>query len=166
MPENHSKTLKSTWIQPSSNRDQNQYKINVLLFGAEDAPNKGATIFMLFYLYSFFSQMIDDVFLTYNFHLQFFQEEIWVKMLTQLKWLNSTTRWLRWWTPEFYIKWVSHWIYGSAKCIWGSAVECLTRDWGAAAQASPAILRCGPWARHIYPSLVLVQPMKTRPCLT
>ena len=27
-------------------------------------------------------------------------------------------------------------------------------------------LRCGPWARHIYPSLVLVQPSKTRPCLT
>ena len=26
--------------------------------------------------------------------------------------------------------------------------------------------RCGPWARHIYPSLVLVQPRKTRPCLT
>ena len=27
-------------------------------------------------------------------------------------------------------------------------------------------LRCGPCARHIYPSLVLVQPRKTRPCLT
>ena len=27
-------------------------------------------------------------------------------------------------------------------------------------------LRCGPWARHIYPSLVLVQPRKTRLCLT
>ena len=27
-------------------------------------------------------------------------------------------------------------------------------------------LRCGPSARHIYPSLVLVQPRKTRPCLT
>ena len=33
-------------------------------------------------------------------------------------------------------------------------------------QASPASLRCGPRARHIYPSLVLVQPRKTRPCLT
>ena len=31
---------------------------------------------------------------------------------------------------------------------------------------SPASLRCGPWARHIYPSLVLVQPMKTRPYIT
>ena len=33
-------------------------------------------------------------------------------------------------------------------------------------QASPASLCCGPWARHIYHSLVLVQPRKTRPCLT
>ena len=32
--------------------------------------------------------------------------------------------------------------------------------------ASPASLRCGPRARHIYPSLVLVQPRETRPCLT
>ena len=29
-----------------------------------------------------------------------------------------------------------------------------------------ASLHCGPWARHIYPSLVLVQPRKNRPCLT
>ena len=27
-------------------------------------------------------------------------------------------------------------------------------------------LRCGPWTRHIYPSLVLVQPRKIHPCLT
>ena len=27
-------------------------------------------------------------------------------------------------------------------------------------------LRCGPWARQFYPSLLLVQSMKTRPCLT
>ena len=27
-------------------------------------------------------------------------------------------------------------------------------------------LRCGPGARHIHPSFVLVQPRKTRPCLT
>ena len=32
--------------------------------------------------------------------------------------------------------------------------------------ASLASLRCGPWAGHIYSSLVLVQPRKTRPCLT
>ena len=33
-------------------------------------------------------------------------------------------------------------------------------------RASPASLRCGPRARHIYPSLVLVQPRNTRPCLS
>ena len=33
-------------------------------------------------------------------------------------------------------------------------------------RASAASLRCGPGARHLYPSLVLVQPRKTRPCLT
>ena len=38
--------------------------------------------------------------------------------------------------------------------------------WGGQIWASPASLRCGPWARHIYPSLLLVQPRKTRPCLT
>ena len=44
----------------------------------------------------------------------------------------------------------------------GSVVESFTRDRGAAGSS----LHCGPWARHIYPSLVLVQPRKTRPCLT
>ena len=33
-------------------------------------------------------------------------------------------------------------------------------------QASLVSLCCGPKARHIYPSLVLVQHRKTRPCLT
>ena len=33
-------------------------------------------------------------------------------------------------------------------------------------KGSPASLHWGPWARHIYPSLVLVQSRKTRPCLT
>ena len=37
---------------------------------------------------------------------------------------------------------------------------------GPRVRASPASLRCGPWARHIYPSLVLVQPRKTRPYIT
>ena len=32
-------------------------------------------------------------------------------------------------------------------------------------KSSPASLRCGPLAIHIHPSLVLVQPRKTRPCL-
>ena len=37
---------------------------------------------------------------------------------------------------------------------------------GPPVRASPASLRCGPWARHIYLSLVLVQPRKTHSCLT
>ena len=52
----------------------------------------------------------------------------------------------------------------------GSAVAQWLSAWleteGPRVRASPASLRCGPWARHIYPSLVLVQPRKTRPCLT
>ena len=48
----------------------------------------------------------------------------------------------------------------------GSAVaECLTTE-GPQVRASPASLRCGPWARHIYPSLVLVLPRKNRPYIT
>ena len=39
----------------------------------------------------------------------------------------------------------------------GSVAECLTE--GPQVRASPASLRCGPWAR-------LVKPRKTRPCLT
>ena len=39
-------------------------------------------------------------------------------------------------------------------------------DRGPRVRASPASLLCGPWARHIYPSLVLVQPRKTRPWLS
>ena len=53
--------------------------------------------------------------------------------------------------------------------IWersGSVVECLTQDQEARIQASPTSLPCGPSARQIYPSLVLVQPRKLCPCLT
>ena len=48
----------------------------------------------------------------------------------------------------------------------GSVVECLTRDRGAGGWSLTGVTGCGPSARHIYPSLVLVQPRKTRPCLT
>ena len=46
----------------------------------------------------------------------------------------------------------------------GSVVEHLTRD--RRVRASLVSLRCGPGARHIYLSLVLVRPRKTRPYLT
>ena len=50
---------------------------------------------------------------------------------------------------------------GSAVAQWYSA---LLETEGPRVRASPASLRCGPGARHIYPILVLVQPRKTRPC--
>ena len=48
----------------------------------------------------------------------------------------------------------------------GRVLDLRRRGWGGGGRASPASLRCGPCARHIYPSLNLVQPRKTRPCLT
>ena len=49
----------------------------------------------------------------------------------------------------------------------GSAVvECLIREWGAWGSSLTSVAVLCPWARHIYPSLVLVQPRKTCPCLT
>ena len=48
----------------------------------------------------------------------------------------------------------------------GSVVECLTRDQGAGGSSLTGVTVLGPWARHIYPSLVLVQPRKTCPFIT
>ena len=48
----------------------------------------------------------------------------------------------------------------------GSVVECLTRDWGAAGSSLTGVTALCPWAKHINPSLVLVQPRKTRHCLS
>ena len=44
----------------------------------------------------------------------------------------------------------------------GSVLECLTLDRGAHRRHCVVVLE----QRHIYPNLVLVQPRKTRPCLT
>ena len=68
----------------------------------------------------------------------------------------------RWWWYHFGAVWYLIIFQESS----GSVVECLTRDEGPGVRASPASLRCGPWARHIYPSLVPVQPRKTHPCFT
>ena len=48
----------------------------------------------------------------------------------------------------------------------GSVVECLTPDWGAAGSSLTGVTALCPWARHINPSLVLVQPRKTCPYIT
>ena len=61
------------------------------------------------------------------------------------------------------ILWFQCFLHWHRECS-GSVVECLTRDRWAAGWSLES-LPCGPWARHIYPSLVLVQPRKTRPCL-
>ena len=48
----------------------------------------------------------------------------------------------------------------------GSLVECLIRDRGAAGSSITGVTALCPWARHINPSLVLVQLRKIRPYLT
>ena len=50
----------------------------------------------------------------------------------------------------------------------GSVVECLIWDRGAVGLSLTGVTGLCPWgrARHIYSSLVLVQPKKTHPCLT
>ena len=45
----------------------------------------------------------------------------------------------------------------------GSVVECLTRDRRAADSSLTGVTALSPWAIHINPSLLLVQPRKTRP---
>ena len=51
--------------------------------------------------------------------------------------------------------------------ICGSAVvECLTRYREAAGSSFTNVIALCPWARHMKPSLVLVQPRKTRPNIT
>ena len=47
-----------------------------------------------------------------------------------------------------------------------AVVECLTRDQGAAGSSLTGVTALCPRARHINPSLVLVQPRKTRPFIT
>ena len=52
-------------------------------------------------------------------------------------------------------------------CVCSAVAHCAWLETeGLLVQASPASLRYGHWARHIYPSLVLVQPRKTHSCLT
>ena len=48
----------------------------------------------------------------------------------------------------------------------GSVVERLTRDRRAAGSSLTGLTALCPWARHINPSLVLVQPRKTSPFIT
>ena len=63
---------------------------------------------------------------------------------------------------------------GSRDVIWkiggggssGSLVECFTRNRGATGLSLTCVTALCPWARHINPSLVLIQPRKTHPFIT
>ena len=44
-----------------------------------------------------------------------------------------------------------------------AVVECLTQDRGVAGSSLAGVTVLCPWARHIYPCIVLVQPRKTCP---
>ena len=57
-------------------------------------------------------------------------------------------------------------VFGGGGERSGSLVECLTRDQGAAGLSLTGVAALCPWAGHINPSLVLVQPRKTRPFIT
>ena len=57
----------------------------------------------------------------------------------------------------------AQWLSGERS---GLVVECLTRDRGAAGSNLTGVTALCPSARHINPSLVLVQPRKTRSYIT
>ena len=57
---------------------------------------------------------------------------------------------------------MSIFIYYTPRERSGSVVECLTWDRGAACSSHTGVTVMCPWARHINPSSVLVQPRKTR----
>ena len=63
--------------------------------------------------------------------------------------------------------WASDLVIPKLACLvtkTGSAVvECLTRDRGVAGLSLTGVSALCPWARHINPCLLLVQPRKTRP---
>ena len=48
----------------------------------------------------------------------------------------------------------------------GSVVECTTRNWGATGSSLTGVTVLWSLSKTHYPSLILVQPRKTRPCLT
>ena len=56
--------------------------------------------------------------------------------------------------------------YGTARERSDSVVQCLTRDRGAAGSSLTGVTALWSLSKTHYSSLVLVQPRKTRPCLT
>ena len=78
--------------------------------------------------------------------------------------------WLQWNTNQYGIQQgctVKNWLSLTiARERSGSVVECLTQDRGAAGSSLTGVTALCPGARHISPSLVLVQPKKTHPYIT
>ena len=62
-----------------------------------------------------------------------------------------------------FISWMCSDIYWEHS---GSVVECFTWDQGVAGSSITGVTTVCPWARHINPCLVLVQPRKTCPDIT
>ena len=58
------------------------------------------------------------------------------------------------------------WAHSDDSEYSGSVVECLTRDRGTAGSSLNGVTVLCPWARHMAPCLVLVQPRKTRRDIT
>ena len=75
---------------------------------------------------------------------------------------------IRIYTSFMYI--LQHFIWGQKRKVvqnyGGSVVECLTGDRGATDSSFTSVTVFCPWARHINPGLVLIQPRKTRPYIT
>ena len=61
---------------------------------------------------------------------------------------------------------LSHWLVGNMTLHFTKNNICQIFFFFFFFVTSPASLCCGPWARHIYPSLVLVKPRKTHPYIT
>ena len=56
-------------------------------------------------------------------------------------------------------------LISSQECS-SSVVECLTQERGDVGSSLTGVNSLCPWARHINPSLILIQPRKTRPFIT
>ena len=82
--------------------------------------------------------------------------------------LSLVTEWMNFWIIILYEFMLlrNHVIKKASRERSGSVVECLTQDQGAASSSLTDVTVLCPWAIHINPSLVLVQPKKTCPYIT
>ena len=57
-------------------------------------------------------------------------------------------------------------MFNTLPLLGSTVVECLTQDRGAAGSSLTNVTVLCPWARHIFPCFVLVQPRKAHPGIT